>query len=240
MAELKDKDDQMGYLKRLLESQEELCDELAEYLEEDGPLGPCIRHPLVYSIIHSPMHNGLVNEQFKAKTEAVARAVKDQKWSSYLYLHERPYRLDAFEAIESELDDATYWKLLGGIWTDTENMWAGKDLWRWCLQDRDADMRHLMMSDEERRALAEDHGDVIRVYRGYTDSGDPDGFSWTTNSIVGKFFARRLARPNQRQYLATGLVDKANVIAFFDGRSEQEIVCLPEDVMEIQVTEVKL
>lgn len=42
-------------LNKLLRAEEALCPELQAWMEEEGPLGaPCIRHPLVYSIFHTP------------------------------------------------------------------------------------------------------------------------------------------------------------------------------------------
>ena len=85
-------------LQELMARQEELDPELEPWVDPDGPLGPMLKHPLVYSILHTPGLNALVNAQLKAKTAAVRRARAEREWSRYIYLHERPYRLDAFRS----------------------------------------------------------------------------------------------------------------------------------------------
>lgn len=236
-------DEQLKQLKELLECQEDLDAELLPYFEEESDHGwPMIRHPLVYSIMHTQNQNAMVNAQLRAKKKALASAIIEERWHSYVYLHERPYRVEAFEVLANDLDvfddETGYWELLGSIWTDSENIHQNEGMWRDFLTDPRPG-RESMMNEAERTALAEDYDDTITVYRGFTVEGREEGLSWTSNSVVAKFFARRLARPDQTPMMATGTVNKSNVIAFFDGRSEQELVVLPEDIQAVDVTEVK-
>lgn len=228
---------QIEYLTELMERQEDLHEDLEPYLEEDGPLGPMLRHPLVYEIICPPMRYAWCNERYRVKLEYCEKAIEEQKWSSYLYMHERPYRLDAFEHIEGFLLPDEYWDLLGGIWTDSENIRQNEARWRRCLT-AEIEGREHMMSEEEQAALAHDYDDVIPVFRGFSYRGRERGLSWTANSVVAKWFARRFARDGEPQYVASGHVNKSDVLAFFDGRSEYEMVVLPEHVMDMEITQL--
>jgi len=216
--------------------------DLLPWYEEEGPLGaPAIRHPLVYSVFHHESFNDQINKSYLAKKKAVAEARRRRQWSSYIFLHERPYRIAAFESLVawSRVGDQAYWRLLGEIWTDSENIWQNQELWQDCLTAERPYRSHLMNA-EERKALRCDIDKTGgRIYRGYSSNGNPAGLSWTTNSIVAKYFARRLTEPGETLYLATGVVDRKDVIAFFDGRSESEIVVLPENVREIEITEIE-
>lgn len=229
---------QLKRLQDLMNSQEELDEELEPYYEEDGALGwASIRHPLVYSILHTPNQNAMVNAQLKAKQKAVAEAFRDKKWTSYIYLHERPYRLDAFMGVCDRFTDEEYWDLLGSIWTDSENIRQNEGAWRLAMTS-DRPGRDTMMDAEERAVLYEDLEWQVDVYRGFCYPGRERGMSWTHNRVVAKFFARRLAQHDQTKYLATGRVRRDKILAYFDGRSEYEVVVLPEDVKDIEITEL--
>ena len=102
--------------------EEELDPELLEYQEQHDVLGNCIRHPLVYSVLHPPQMNGMVNKQLRAKKQALEKALETRSWHSYIYLHERPWRLHALQEISGDIDSPHYWSLLGSIWVDSENI----------------------------------------------------------------------------------------------------------------------
>lgn len=213
----------------LFARREDLDPELKPYLDSAGPLGPCIRHPLVYSIVHNDALNAYVNLQFQKKSEAVHEARQNRSWETYVYLHERPYRLMAFRNICRELKDRQYWELLGNIYTDTENFWQERDGWIECLTvDRKA-RTHLM--DAAERARKNSLPARITAYRGYCEDGQLDGISWTLDPSVAQFFATRLAQTDQDCFIATTEIRKRDVIAYFDGRNEDEIVVLPEDAL---------
>jgi len=218
-------------IQKLMETQEELAPELEQYLD-DGPLGGrCLRHPLVYSIFWAPQMNAMLNEQFRQKRAAVIDARRQENWHGFVYLHERPYRLDAFVDTAWRMRDQEYWEILGGIYIDTENLWQNKDQWVECLT-ADRRLRSRLMRAEDRVTL-QSHDPVIEVYRGYNSGGTVDGLSWTTSADVARFFARRLADTGATMYLSEGRVKRARVLAYFNGRSEQEMLVLPGGVKDI-------
>lgn len=230
---------QLAALEELMGKQEELDPELAAYVDPDGPLGPILRHPLCYNISQHPAWNAMMNETLRQKRAALQRAITGRHWRTVVFLHERPYRIDAFTNYCWRMGDRSYWSLLGSIYTDTENLWQNYDLWVDCLQ-ADRRYRSHLMSPEDRVALRKDHDAVITVHRGWSEGGTgAHGLSWTTNSVVAKYFARRLAAKGDRQFIATGQVKKRDVLGFFDSRSEQEILVLPGNVYGVQTRESK-
>lgn len=232
----------MEDFEKLLGTKEELDPALALYMDEDGPFGPSIKHPLVFSIVHNPVMNAFVNAQFKQKKAALKRAKNRGDWYTCVWLHERPYRLDAFLDISWRLDGPRYWELLGNVWSDTENSWQNTDRWREALTaDREG---REMMSDEDVRCvfdLPPEEGGLLpmtRIYRGYRFDDALQGYSWTLDKARARWFAHRLRQDDHPSpKIVSGFVAREHVIAYMTGRDEQEIVTLPEHVTELEIEE---
>ena len=230
-------------LEKLLRTQEELDPALALYIDRDGPFGPSIKHPLVFSIVHTPSMNAFVNAQFKQKKAALKKAKNKCDWRSYVWLHERPYRIVAFLDISWRLDGPRYWDLLGQVWSDTENSWQNMGEWREAFTaDREG---REMMSDEDVRCvfdLPPEKGGLLpmtRIYRGYRFDDALQGYSWTLDKARARWFANRLRQDDHPSpKIVSGFVAREHVIAYITGRDEQEIVTLPEHVVELEIEEV--
>lgn len=225
----------------MLGTEEELSPELAAYLTEDGMFGPSIRHPLVYSVMHNPAINAFVNAQLRQKQEALQRAEGERQWSTYVWLHERPWRLDAFLEISDRLDDEQYWNLAGSIWVDSENIHQNLDTWRDIFDNPERGSQEFFMDEEDRKIvkLSENKGGLpftFTLYRGFSESGGEDGFSWTLDRDRACWFARRFCHGDDMEpMLATGIAGRKDVIGYMSGRGEREIVCLPENVHQIEI-----
>lgn len=219
---------------------EELDEDLVPYVTQ-GRLGMAIFHPYVHDPFYTPLKNKMTNKMFRQKKEAVERAIAEGNWRSYVIMHERPYRLEALEAIlyEHEIDDPTIiWPLVASIWTDSENICQNLDQWLDVWDQSLANRHELVMTDDERAALIA-LSDEIVIYRGVSHPDAVGGLSWTMDRTKAEWFAHRASRlQGGKPLLATGKILKSSALAHFLGRGETEIVCLPEDVME--VTTIKL
>jgi hypothetical protein len=226
--------DQMA---ELLSRIEPLNPKLAPFLNEYDPLPgmKVLHHPLVISLPHSEFQNAWINKQFEHKTQALEKAIADQDWSSYIFLHERPYRIDALYTLVFDLapEEPALWKLIGQAWCDSENIYQCQGEWVdiWSM---DTPGREAAMDDEERTALA-DMADTFTVYRGMGHEEAVEGMSWTTDKTVATKFAKRFTHGDRHPYLATGKIRKSDVLAYFTGRNESEIVVMWEDVTDIVV-----
>ena len=228
---------------RLLRPREELDPDLALYIDEEGPFGPSIKHPLVFSIVHAPAMNAYVNAQFREKKKALKKAKAKGDWHTCVWLYERPYRLDAFLDISWHLDGSRYWELLGRVWSDTENSWQNMGGWRQAFT-ADQEGRE-MMSDEDVRSvfdLPPEKGGLLpmtRIYRGYRFDSALQGFSWTLDKARARWFSERLRQDDHPSpKIASGYVAREHVIAYITSRDEQEIVTLPEHVVDLEIQEV--
>lgn len=204
----------------VLEDLEDLDPELAAAVRETS-IGPMIKHPLYVGTAHAVL-NATANQALRGKKAALGEARTAGNWHQVLWLHERPFRIEAFLSFEDELDDRTYWRLLREVWEDSENVreWLQEVPLLFCGDGRD-DRFHLM-SDHEQAEL-EAMKPRLTVYRGCTPETE-DGWSWTLDRSRAEWFAQRFASMHQRPVLLHGKVDRDDVIMYVESRGESEIV----------------
>jgi hypothetical protein len=126
------------------EHSEPLHPDLVPYMERSKGEWEMLRHPLVYQVPFRS--NGSANAQYAQKLKAVKEALGSWNYSQYVFLHERPYRVEAFKKIEKQLGIVNYWQLLTQVWIDTENQYAYLKDWKKLLSADRGD-RNDMMND---------------------------------------------------------------------------------------------
>jgi hypothetical protein len=165
----------------------------------------------------------------------LAEAVKERDWEWFVWLHERPHRLDAVLRLIEEfgVSGKQLWPVVGHVWSDTESVRQNFDLWRdiWLMDDAD---RPMVMSDEERSALAA-LPQRFEIWRGVNHEDAVRGYSWTLNRERAIWYADRFADGERLPLLASGSVKKADVLSHFLRRDEVEIVVLSENVQDIRL-----
>lgn len=195
---------------------EPLHSDLLPYLE-DGVLGKQLRHPLVYQV---PLWaNGHANAYYEQKSKAVEKAIEDKNFKQFVWLFERPYRVEAFIKIADKLSDTDYWRLLSDVWIDTENQYAYLKEWKKLLASKRSS-RHYMMTEEEDntlRALPE----LVNIYRGCQKGINQDGLSWSLDKSKAKFFANRFGK---KGIILERKVSKNDIVAVLTGRGESEVI----------------
>lgn len=215
--------------------QEPLCTELKRYVRKpQGRMG--IFHPLLHEPFCIPELNHHYNRRFQYNKEALEKALDSQDWEGYVFIHERPYRIEAFVNIMDRLNDESYWRILSATWIDTENYFQFKDVWH-SLLSSNRPKREAMM-DEDDRKVYDALPDVFTIYRG-REPGDPlsrlgkrdikkFGMSWTLKLEVAQFFAKRFQRyPTNRgitPLIYEAKVERKNIIAYLGGRNEAEVL----------------
>lgn len=210
----------------LLTKKEKLTPELQYYVRQ-GVLGEMIHSPWIVEIFFDPEHCALINARYGYKLAEIDKAITEKAWSRYVFLHERPYRLEKLLNIVHLMSEPH--KLIRDVWIDSENIHENLKAWKALF--RHLSDRHLLMNDDERKTLSA-LPERFCVYRGGTKrSHVMKGVSWTLNIDKAIWFAKRF-NPRGKGYLGKGFVDKKNVIAYFDSRGEEEIVVLSENVEE--------
>ena len=204
----------------------ELNEELVTYTESHDVFGTIIRHPLVMWI--GPVVDvELINRLLENKKQATKDSLDKCNWSQFIYLHERPYRLDALHYVlttyEDEIDDNTYWSLASDVWIDTENAWQNIGSWTE-LFGSDRASQHSLMNEEELQ-LFTSLPDTLTIYRGCRKDVNEEGLSWTLDRSRAQWFADRHGHDDRT--LLTREINKSEVIAVFTRRGEEEVIVLP-------------
>lgn len=199
-----------------------LHNDLKPFLHQRSALGwMVLQHPLVYSVPYTEDFNEHLNRIYEHKRKALDDSKDKKDYSHYVWLHERPYRLNAFQVIEQELSDESYWELLGRIWSDSENIWQYLPTWLLLLTSKRPG-REAFMTEEGRRALA-DLPDTLTIYRGYQPGLNKEGLSYSLKKSKAKWFANRFGTKGR---IRTRTVKKSEVFAILLGRQEDEIIVL--------------
>jgi hypothetical protein len=177
-----------------------------------------LRHPLVYQVPF--FSNGSANAYYEQKRNAVEKATGDKNYKQFVWLFERPYRVEAFIKIADKLSDTDYWKLLSDVWIDTENQYAYLKEWKRLLTSKRSNCHYMMTEEEDNllRSLA----DEVTIYRGCQKGINEKGLSWTLDKSIAEFFANRLGK---KGIVLEKKISKSNIIAVFTGRGESEVIC---------------
>lgn len=218
-------------LAKLMEKEEPLADELLPYVFTFGAFSG-LNHPLVQEIpLRDTKHCALIHHRFRQKQAALGSALQDKDWNTVIFLHERPYRLEALASIlqDYKVPPEVVAPLVAEVWTDSENIRQNQKGWQhiWSTLPNP----QLVMDAEEQKAFAA-LPDIFFVYRGLRSQRyNRKGLSWTLDLDKAWWFAYRFkpARPT----VLKAAVAKADVYALFLGRNEQEIVVDPKHLTTI-------
>lgn len=221
-------------LRDLMSIKEDLHPELQAFYSSVESFN-VVKHPLVFAVPYNEMLNAMLNKQLESKKAALTTALTEDNIHRVVFLHERPFRVNAFDTYHLKLTSGRdYWELLHNIWTDSENIMESVDIWRRLLSSRVID-KQFFMSSGETRFLQHQLPNIIPIYRGTRaeemESGDI-GMSWTTSLKTAKFFAQRF---HKEGIVLGGRVHKANVFAYSKARGEKEIIVLDSnDIITIE------
>lgn len=140
------------------------------------------------------------------------------------FMLDKRYLLTFLKFSEKYLSKEDFSSFLADSWVRAEN--PNKDLnvnhstlIRWF---RGAKKDSLM--DEEEFAVYNELPDEITVYRGVGIGRSEKGLSWTQDRDTAEWFAHRFDRGGQEGYLLEGTIRKEDVLAYFNGRNEEEVV----------------
>jgi len=127
---------------------------------------------------------------------------------------------------------AEYWQAVAWTWANSENIHQNRRRWRWAIWLADEPERTAVMEEEEHAALVA-LPDQIVVWRGTRHVKSARGMSWTVDRGKATWFARRFEIRRTKPLLVRGRVTKADVLAYFSGRNESEIVSTRVKVEEV-------
>ena len=148
-----------------------------------------------------------INQTYRHKIDAVAKAKSNRDWGFFVSLHEKPYRLDALVAATKyglKEKPSEFWELLGRVWIDTENAHQHPKKWRQ-LWTETTEGRRACMSDEDLR-IFDSLPEQIEVWRATSHKRGVAGLSWTLDQEKAVWFAHRFCSEKRVPFLAKGIV----------------------------------
>jgi hypothetical protein len=222
--------------------------DLREYVYLDPGFGWQLKHPLCFdpvlelSLVRPAMElpdgtifpSGVdfINGQLKWKRSGLREAEAKRDWHTFIYLHERPFRIDALLTVIDKIGINRAWHLVADVWGDTESASADWDAWDnlwsrafWPDGRRKSTSLRLMSASERRTFAA--LPDIVRAWRGCNDEDAVTGFSWTLDRSMAEWFAHRFASADRPPILAELNIPKDFILAYFEGRNESEVVVHP-------------
>lgn len=196
------------------------------YVDLSSPtLGPRIKHPLLEERC-DPRQAAFTNWAISSKEEEVRRLVAENDWYSVMLMHTSTSQLDAFQKYARHMDDKNYWRCLELAWTSQEQVWPKRKVFLAYFQSCRPGREHLMSASERRTLLKMPN--TFRIYRGFIGRKGA-GLSWTVDRSKAEWFARRFSVLAHLgvPWVLEGTVRKKDVLAYFNGRKEKEVVVDP-------------
>lgn len=152
-------------------------------------------------------------------------------WGAVIESYHRNHRAKAFREYGSQLDDATYWRILGEIWIDADATSKHTEEFLQWFQSPRPERSSLMLGSEQAELC--EMPDEVTVYRG--QAGDfPLGLSWTPKRDLAVRFAKRSSDDgNGAPYVWSGLIAKRSVLGYFSRRKDPTGQFTDRDEIEI-------
>lgn len=206
--------------------------ELEMYITEENGM-TVFKHRFCVLPFYTKASNFFINQFVKQQTERAEEALKEKDYSSFIWTHERPFRLNAILEIARFCTPKLKAELLSHIWTDCEFPHINEDTWR-MLFKQIRNSNHLM-TDEELKAYNKLDPTLVTVYRGVSIK-PYSGISWTLDKDKALWFANRFS-DGDKQFLLTAVVPTEKIIALLNGRGESE--CIIADKIYFTHEEIK-
>lgn len=149
----------------------------------------------------------------------------------YYRLIRVPYWATFFKYACSHLSVSDYSQFLSFLWQQMEfpNMDENVKPYEFVRYFKKADKNMLMEADELLFYKTLPH--EILVYRGFSEGGDVKALSWTLDVEKAKWFAKRFGKKPQ---VYSAKIQKKDVLAYFNGRGESELVLDYRRLYEIE------
>lgn len=175
----------------------------------------------------------------KSENLNTARAIKKKQIleandvSSVINLIQKPYLLIFLSYIEDFLPIDELTNLFIDAWSRVEYP-SGSDVSRDDLLRifKKVDFKN-KLSDVD-KIFFENLPNIITVYRGIQSEEFSDGLSWTTDLKTAQFFANRFKRKKLKGIVLVGEIQKSDILAYINNRSEHEIICDIELIKDLR------
>lgn len=174
----------------------------------------------------------------KWRHELIKNNPKSIDWDSIIFSSE-PDNLQEILTLHSDrMTDEVYWKTIAHCYTNSNLGHSKNDVISFYLQGNRPN-RHFLMEEDERKFLIE-LPEQITIYRGCSKKeikNNKHRYSWTLDKKIAEYFAFEyvnlsLNQPVEKDKsnfdVVEKTINKSEVIAYFNGRKESEILYFPK------------
>ena len=199
-------------------------------IKVDETLSPllCVHHPFLSSCVTCINHELINILESPEKLQEYNAYMEEQIDNGDLYkifiLIRTPYHLTFLKYCYKYLSEKVLAELFAHAWVSTEN--PNQDVNCSILylikMFKKCDKKYLMT--EEDYEVYQSLPETFTIYRGVAVGRNPKGISWTQNLKTAQWFAHRFDNEEEKGYIQMTTANKANVLAYFNTRDEDEIV----------------
>ena len=149
----------------------------------------------------------------------------------------KPYALVFLDHISEYLSDNDYASILSSAWLMSESPNLDPNFSKKRLLALFKRAAPCMLMDEEEYAKFRNLGDTVTIYRGVTsyNAKNVKALSWTLDEKVAESFAYRYG---EEGIVYEAQISKEHIYAYFDGRSEAEVIVDPKHLNNITQRQV--
>lgn len=208
-------------------------------LKLDKEVGFAVHHPFFSTTVGMANNNGILEMTdlttseglYKARLSVQESIQKVDCYSQFLIIINKPYLPVFFQRTHQYLSIDDFSEFLGAMWTYVEFPNADPNVQtdEFVTFFKQADLKLLM--DTEDYAVWKALPAEITVYRGISGDGKVKKLSWTRSEEKACWFAGRW-NSHGRVYRAK--IRKEDVLAYFGGCGEDEIVLDPRKLITVK------
>jgi len=161
----------------------------------------------------------------------------DDFWRCFAIIN-KPYRSALFKFCKDYFSEKDYANVLEFVWTSSENpnQDVNVSISEWIKFFNKANKKYLMSKEDYK--IYSDLPEEIEIYRGVGFHREPYGLSWTNNKKTAEWFANRWN--NKEAYMFKTKCHKSDVLAYFNGRSEDELVINIKNLKKSNIERIDL
>jgi hypothetical protein len=160
-------------------------------------------------------------------------------WNSVIYNTNANNLEEVIKLHYDNISDEIYWKIIGHCYTNSELGHSNSEVIAGYLNNPRPE-RHYLMNVEERAFLAE-VPEQLTIYRGCSIAEIESNklrYSWTLDIKVAEFFAYKYTRAIDEKNKCNDMskydviervINKDEIVAYFNGRDESEILYFPKN-----------
>ena len=170
----------------------------------------------------------------KWRQSLIARIEKSDLLSIYAMIT-KPYILAFIKLVKSYLSKEDLTRIFGNAWTRLEFITSNGIFTTNQLVGIFKQCEPSILMDKEELKVIEGFDDTITIYRGTRNgSKKTRGMSWTTDIEIARWFSNRFSSNGKPGNVYQAEIDKENILAYFEGRNEQEVVVDPKGLRGVQ------